>query len=381
MPNYVHIMVDLTPLTAYWRGVISGVARFCQERDWLRIRLPTSEWELIGDGESIDGVIAVVAKPDPHDPATRFGKPVINVSTISQRVPFPTITVDNISLGRMAGDHLLAQGYQHFAYHMESRVYFSVQRLAGFRQRLAEAGKDVAVFDTAPVDGQTRNATELRQATTQWLRDLPKPLGLFTHNDGRAVMLLDICRDAGIRVPQQVGVIGGDDDTVIATASSPSLSSINVASDVIGYRAAAMLMDLLAGKPAPEEVILVPPRHVVERQSTRPVFFDDELLSQAVAYIREHAPDPIDVGQVLEEVPLSRRSLERKFRERLGRSPGDEIRRVQIEKAQRLLIETDQTLRAIGLAAGYSQFRNFATAFQRVTGMTPRMYRQAFRMR
>lgn len=138
--------------------------------------MPSSEWELIGDPEAVDGVIAVVARDDPHDRATRFGKPVVNVSSMAV-VPFPTVTMDNRAIGHLAAEHLLAQGYRHFAYHLESRVLFSRERLDGFRQRLGESGgRSCDVFDTAPTsisDGM-RGPAELRAATLAWLVALPK---------------------------------------------------------------------------------------------------------------------------------------------------------------------------------------------------------------
>src|SRR5438105_156329 len=109
MPDRLHIMVDLTPATAYWRGIIAGVARFCREHPHVRLRMPSVEWELIGNPDAVDGVIAVVADQNPANRATRFGKPVVNVSTIAGGVPFPTVTIDNRAVGRIAADHLLAQ--------------------------------------------------------------------------------------------------------------------------------------------------------------------------------------------------------------------------------------------------------------------------------
>src|SRR4051812_36175293 len=107
-------MVDFPPQTPHWRGVIAGAAQFCNEHPHVRLRLPTSDWDMIGDEEAIDGVIAVIAKPDPADNATRFGRPVINVSSICFPVPFPTVTIDNVAVGRAAAQHLLGQGYPHF---------------------------------------------------------------------------------------------------------------------------------------------------------------------------------------------------------------------------------------------------------------------------
>jgi len=376
----IYIMVDLQPQTAFWRGVISGAARYCVEHAELRLRFPSSEWALIGDNEEVDGVIAVVWTPETYAAPRRFGKPIVNVSSTVESTPFPTVTIDNKAVGRLAAEHLINEGYHHFAFHTESRVFFARQRLEGFKQRLAEMNRTCEVFDTAPHDGQDRTSFENRQATIEWLHALPKPTGLFTHNDGRASMLLDICRDIGITVPEQIGVLGMDNDLLLSETSEPTLSSVDPASDLVGYRAAELLVELIKGREPPAKPIFVPPRGIVVRQSTKPVFVDDQYLAEAVAYIRAHATDPLTIEALLDQVPLSRRSLERRFRDRLGRSPGDEIRRVQMEKARSLLIETDHTLTKIAAAVGYNQFRNFATAFRRDFGSSPSAYRKTFRM-
>ncbi|HEX8341174.1 MAG TPA: substrate-binding domain-containing protein [Tepidisphaeraceae bacterium] len=374
----VYVLVDLLPQTAYWRAVITGAARYCLEHPHVRLRLPSSEWELIGSHQAIDGVIGIVNQNNPAERLLRYGGPVVNVSSVTSPVPFPTVAIDSCALGRMAADHLLSQGYQHMACHLESKVYYSRERSRGFCQRLTESNRTCHTFDT---NDPTDDPDGLRGATRAWLESLPKPLGVFTHNDTRAAMLLDICLDAHLAVPEQVGVIGADDDDLIAATTFPSLTSIDVAGDTIGYRATELVVRLIGGQPPPAEAELVRPRGVVPRQSTQPAFLDDELLGRAMAFIHAHALEPIGIDAVLEVVPVSRRSLERRFRQRVGRSPGEEIRRVQIEQAKHLLAETNQTLARVAAACGYSQFRNFATAFTRVTGASPSQYRATFRTR
>jgi LacI family transcriptional regulator len=330
-------------------------------------------------------VIAVVRENNPNDPAARFGKPVVNISSVCHPVPFPTVTVDNELVGKMAAEHLMLQGYQYFAYHVDSRTYNSRARLAGFQKTLAAKGKSCGVFDIAVAGSDERLSVAERQAllrreSAKWITQLRKPLGLFTHNDVRAAMIEDICQEAGFVVPDQIGVMGADNDELAFAFCSPPLTSIDMAGDLIGYRAAEVLVGIIENRIAPPSApILIAPRRVVERASTQPQFGDDELLAQAVAFIRQHATKPISIDDVLDAVPLSRRSLERRFRERLGRSPGEEIRRIQLEVAKQLLIDTDQTLARITQRSGYRQFRNFASAFRRETGLSPSDYRKRFR--
>jgi LacI family transcriptional regulator len=382
MPTEIqYIMADLTYESAYWRGVIAGVGRYCSEHTDLRLRLPHAEWGLIGDNESIAGSIAIVDGDSRYKYVRRFGKPVVNISSITWPVALPTVTIDNVAVGRMAADHLVNQGYRFFACHTETRVYFASQRLKGFRDRLSELKREVLLFDTGAADRINTTSAVIHRETVTWLKSLPTPVGLFCHNDNRASMLIDLCRESGYRVPDQIGVLGMDNDEVLTSACVPPLSSIDPGGDLVGYRAAAMLMGLIRGEPEPTEPVLIKPRKLVLRASTQPVFTDDEMLAMAIAYIRQHATEPITIDDVLDVVPLSRRSLERRFRERLGRTPGSEIRRVQIDKARQLLADSDQTLNTIARACGYSSFRNFATAFRRETSFGPSAYRKSLRMR
>jgi LacI family transcriptional regulator, galactose operon repressor len=374
-------MVDLAPHSAYWRGVITGVARFCRERQNFAFRMLALDWELLGTLEPVDGVIAAIPWTEPAHTPTRYGKPVVNVSSMALPVEFPTVSVDNMAIGRMAADHLMHQGYRTFACHMESRVYYSRQRLAGFRKRLNETGRDCEVFDTSPTAGHGSDAMALRDATCRWLKSMHHPAGLYTHGDLRAAALLEICRDLGLSVPEQIGILGTDNDELLCGSTSPTLSSVDLAPNAVGYHAAELLGELMSGAAIPAGMKMVPPRGVIGRESTHPTFTDDEMLAQAVAMIRDRAGDPIDVSDILQAVPMSRRSLERHFRARLGRSPSQEIRRVQMDRAKFLLAETDQTLRAIAGSCGYGEFRNFATAFRREVGLSPSQFRRDFRTR
>jgi LacI family transcriptional regulator len=213
---------------------------------------------MMEDSDVIDGVIAIIDRPDPHHPSTRHGRPVVNVSTIAFPVPFPTVAIDNLALGRLAAEHLVVQGYRHFAYHMESRVYFSKQRGLGFGETLKDKGREVHFFDTGlHISAAPR---ELHALSMEWLRKLPKPLGLFTHNDQRAVVLMDLCRDAGLKVPEEVGIIGVDNDPLLAELCRPMLTSVDPGATTVGFRAAEMIAQILSGHTPESQPILLPPK-------------------------------------------------------------------------------------------------------------------------
>ena len=373
------ILIDLSFYSAYWRGVIEGVATYCRLHPGVSYGLPQAADPLSeGLGEP-DGMIARMDDSESARRAESLGTRLVNVSSTSYGLPFPSVSTDGNANGRLAAEHLLSHGYTTFACHMDSRVRFSNERLTGFRQRLAEMGREVHVFDSSPERGASEEPAALRAATADWLGTLRKPLGLLTHNDARALGLLGILRRHGIRVPEEVGVVGVDNDAFLDDSSFPTLSSIDNAPSIVGYRAAEMLVSIMECVP-PTAHLLVAPQRVVQRQSTGLVLADP-LLAQAVALIREHACEPLDVYQVLEAVPLSRRSLERRFRLCLGRSPAEEILRVRMAHARMLLVDSDLSIGKIAKNVGYGHARNFASAFQRESGMEPRAYQALHRLK
>jgi len=364
-------------MSEFQRQIALGATRFCHEHPGFRCRTASYEANMIEYSDVIDGVIAIIDRADPHHPSTRLGSPVVNVSTIAFPVPFPTVAIDNNAMGRLAAEYLIVQGYRYFAYHMESRVYFSKERGLGFGEALREAGREFQSFDTG--DHASASPRELHALTLDWLRQLPKPLGLFTHNDQRAAALMDLCRDGGLKVPEEVGIIGVDNDPLLAELCRPTLTSVDPGASTVGFRAAEMLAQILSGHEPENRPMFLPPKAVAVRESTQPRHLLDDRLATAMRYIHEHWAEPFGVPELLEAVPASRRSLERLFQTHLGRSPAEEIRRVQINRVKWLLMEGRVSLSDIATTAGFSSFSNFASAFRREVGMTASAYRKRFR--
>ena len=210
----------------------------------------------------------------------------------------------------------------------------------------------------------------------QWLATLPRPLGLMAVDDSRARMVVDACRLVGLRVPYDVAIVGVDNNRMACEGARPTLSTVALNAAEVGYRAAALLDQLMADCPRPPQPLLVPAIDIVARESTDMVAIDDPELNTAVCYIREHLDQPLSVKVLLQAVSVSRRWLEYRFRERFGLSPYEYLCRTRVERAKQLLRESNKlSSRQIAAACGFRSTRALRLAFQRVLGITPREYR------
>ena len=209
-----------------------------------------------------------------------------------------------------------------------------------------------------------------------WLASLARPTGLFVCNDIRGQQVLNACRGLDLTVPDDIAVIGVDDDDAICPLSDPPLSSVRPDAERVGYQAAETLHAMMNGKPAPTSVQYVSPTTVVQRMSTQALAVEDREVARVCRFIREHACDGIDVNDVAEFTSLSRRQLERRFRNELNRTPHEEITAAQVAKVKQLLVETRMTLEQIASLAGYSHKESLSAVFKREVGETPGEYRR-----
>ena len=212
-----------------------------------------------------------------------------------------------------------------------------------------------------------------------WLVALPKPVGVMACNDDRGREVLEACRVAGLRVPEEVAVVGVDNDELLCELADPPLSSVVLNAEAGGYRAAALLDQMMRGRNRKPQRLLVEPMHVVARRSTDIVALDDPEVAAAVHFIQDHATEPIGVSDIVEEVMISRRALELRFQRAIGRTPHAEIRRVRLERATRLLVETDLPITRVAEVSGFGQASYLSQVFSQAFGSTPARYRRRMR--
>jgi LacI family transcriptional regulator len=379
-PPRVAVLVGTS--TGWGRGIIRGIANYANKHGpwhvWVEGR-GQDEPPRLPPGWVGEGIIARVSNPAIARLVASAGVPTVNVSSIMlSGVKLPQVANDVRATGRLAAQYLMDRGLRQFAYVGLPRLAYVQPHYQAFAATLAEAGFSCAVHSLAI----GRAGWLARQeGLTAWLRQLPKPVGILTWATPQGRAVLDACRWGGLLVPEQVAVLSGDDDLLLCGICDPGLSGIAVAAEQIGHEAAAVLDRLLSGRRPPKRPILISPTGVVTRRSTEVLALENADLAQAIAFIREHAAEPIQVEDVLQVVAISRRQLERYFQETLGRTPAEEIRRVRLERAKELLATTDLPIPKVAAASGFGTGEYLATIFRQATGLTPLKYRSQIRGR
>lgn len=361
----------------YGRGLLSGVVRFMRTHDaWsvfveqrdLTAKPP--EWLDKWHGH---GIISRSTNRHLADAVVAAQTPLVELTDRREDFGFPHIWSDDDAIARSAALHLIERGFRSFAYCGFLSEAWSTRRQESFVKHVSQA---CAVYNSRWLSRSARPWEDEQQKLIEWLRPLPKPLGIMACNDVRAQQLLDACSQARISVPEEVAVIGVDNDELLCELCEPSLSSVVPNAELIGYLAAETLAQLMAGGAAEQQERLIDPVGIAARQSTDVVAIDDTHVASALSFIREHASQGITVDDVLERVPLTRSSLERRFRKLLKRSPQQEIRNVQIKRAKQLLAETDLPIDHIAHLCGFKHAEYMHVVFKREMDMTPGQFRK-----
>jgi LacI family transcriptional regulator len=365
---------------AYGRQILEGIAKYQRSHQpWSvfleqrELRAPPPPWLL---RRPWDGIICRSMTPALARAFLRRGIPTVDLNDLHGNLRLPRIGSDMVAIGRTGAEHLLERGLRNFAFCGFSHEAWSDGRRDGFRARVRESGFDCAVYESAWHGPHVPPWDKDQQRLAAWLRSLRKPVGLLACNDLRGQQVLNACHTLDLDVPDEIAVVGVDNEQVLCELCDPPLSSVVPNPERIGYEAAALLERLMAGAPATADELLIPPIAVVARQSSDVTRVDDADVAAALTFIRKHACGGVTVDQVVAHVAVSRSILERRFRKHVGHSPQTEIRRVQLKRVQQLLVQTDLSLEAIARLAGYLHPEYMSVVFKRVTGNTPGQYRQ-----
>lgn len=376
----------------FGRDFLRGVMRYQREcGPWSMyfephgLGEPPPKWLSRWDG---DGILARIVDKRLARAVLRAKLPTVDLRGALPHLGVPHVAFDNGHLVALAFEHLRERGFRQFAYcgvpagqneWIEERGWL-------FERRVMDAGFPCAMFQGKL--GQLTNAKmcDERPRIAQWIRKLPKPIGILACNDDRGQQVLDACLQAGVRVPDEVAVVGADNDEFLCNLSTPRLTSIETNTQEVGYQAAALLdrlmdeRDARAGKPtrtpkAPVERILIRAARLIPRDSTDVMAVDDAELVAGLRFIREHACRPISVTDLVRAIHVSRRVIERRFQQHLGRSPNDEILRVRLERAKLLLSESELSTAQIAHRTGFATASYFCHLFRSKTGRSPAAWR------
>ena len=379
----VALIVEMSGV--YGRQILEGIAKYQRShRPWSvfleqrELRAPPPPWLL---RRPWDGIICRSTTRSLAQAFLRRGIPAVDLNDLHGGLGLPRIGSDMGAIGRVGGEHLLERGFRHFAYCGFSRETWSDGRREGFCEVVRQAGFECAVYES-PWHGRNVPAWDKdQQRLAAWLRGLPKPLGLMACNDVRGQQVLNACHTLEVHVPEEIAVVGVDNERVLCELCDPPMSSVAPNPERIGYEAASLLDRLMAGQKIATDEMLVPPLGVVARQSSDITRIDDPDVAAALTFIRQNACSGASVEDVVAHLAVSRSILERRFRKHVGHSPQTEIRRVQLKRVKQLLAETDLSLEAIARLAGYVHPEYMSVVFKRVTRATPGQYRDQTRLR
>lgn len=372
----VILLLDLS--SEFDRKLLRGIMRYSQEHGpWQFYRMPAYfsryahveqlilEWARKWEADGIIG-----KWNSPQTPLLQcLGIPVIRQNYQTRSEVYSRITGDYIGAGRMAAQFFQRRHFRHYAYFGLKDVIWSMERRQGFAEEL---GQDIYAFEAADDDVQSN------QGIARWLHELPKPAAIFCCDDAHAFILSETCKLEGIPVPEDVALLGVDNDEFYCSIADPPISSIALNEEQGGYRLAGLMhRQILEGTKEPFTVT-IPPRCIIERTSTDRHNIQDPYVAAVVRYIADHYREELNAELIAAQVPLSKRSVELRFKKTMGTSIYQYLTQQRIEHFTRLLVTTDRGMLDMAMEAGFKDAGNIARIFHKYKGCSPKEYRQRF---
>lgn len=349
-----------------WVTFLDDEARAENDPGWLR----SKPWQGVISRHTTPGLVKACAE---------LHLPLVDCNDTVPFAGVPKLRPDNVAMGHMGAEHFLERGHRSFGFCGFKNDGWACERRDGFVDALRLAGHECEIFDV-DYPGDLTPFWDVKQtaALAAWLKRLPRPTAIMACNDLRALQVIAAAQAAGLRVPEEIAVLGVNNETIRCELANPPLSSVTIDAFQWGYLAAELLDQMMRGdKPAVAERRLEP-REVIVRPSTDMLAIDDKNVAAALGHIREHACRGLTVNEVLRHASASRSQLERKFRRLLGRTPQAEIRRVQIAKIRQLLRETDFPLKRIAELTGFEHVEYMCVVYKRLTGEAPGAFRRRY---
>ena len=376
------LLIDFS--SEFSRGILKGLIRYSKDHGpWIFYRLPSYYKTLYGE----KGVIqwakewkadAIIARWDEEGThlLTSLNIPIILQNYKSRSDYFSNLTGDYIGTGEMAAHFFIKRRYQNFAFYGNKGVIWSQERAEGFRKEIEKAGGNYYYFESENLDGEQWSSSHLQ--LDNWLLSLPKPIALFACDDSFALRVSEICKINNIAIPDEIALLGVDNDELICNLSDPPISSIVLDVEKGGYEAGRLMDQLIHHQREEPFNIVIRPTRFELRKSTEKYNITNEYILQVVHYIEKHFTSEINIEELTRLVPLSRRNLEVKFKNEMGTTIYQFILYCRIDYFTHLLLTTNRPLFDLSIDAGFSDYKNISRLFKRMKGYTPLEYREKF---
>jgi len=380
MSSAPRIILLLGAAREFDRGLLAGIARYASlHGPWTFYREPHGYFIRFGRTTIEDlrdwkphGAVCPIRRLDLISP---LRVPIVALDVNDYEGKIPGVVSEDLRAGQLAAEHLLGLGLEQFAFCGFPSMRWSQDRCRTFCETVAQAGYSVRVY--RPRARRPVTWAKEEPLIRDWLVALPKPIGLFCANDDRSANILESCRALGYGVPEDIAVIGVDDDPYICDLANPPLSSVSMAAERAGYEAAQLLHQMISGKAEMEgQRILAPAVGITPRQSTDILMVPDPDIRTALRFIRENVSRPIQVRDVVRATNLSHRTLNDRFYRHCGSSILKQLTNSRIAHISRLLRETELPIGEIARKVGFESDHHFARYFRRATRMTPHEYRR-----
>ncbi|MCC8172271.1 MAG: DNA-binding transcriptional regulator [Parabacteroides sp.] len=383
-------LILLTDFTeAFAHNLLRGILEYSKSREpWVVCRMPPSYKHTYG----ISGVLkwakkweadAIIAQFNDDDDVEQFRRQGIVALAQDFKSCFsviPNITSEYKLTGRMAADFFLQKGFKHFAFYGYEDVVWSAERCLGFRNRIIEKGygDNFHEYQKQPLESLWFYEP---QPLVDWIKRLPRPVGLMACDDTQGNKIIEVCRVLGIKIPEEIAVLGVDNDEIICGLSNPPLSSVNLNIVKGGYEAAALIDRLVQNRNMPYEDVIIHPTTIIERISTDIYATNNPAVLTALKYIHQNLANKINVEDVVRQVPLSRRLLEIRFRQVVGKSVYQYVLDLRMERFSQLLLAGNEPISDLAMEVGLSDCKNLARQFKLWKGCTPIEYRMQNRVK
>ncbi|WP_020526262.1 xylose operon transcription regulator XylR [Flexithrix dorotheae] len=381
MPKVI-LLLDLSE--EYGKHLLKGISRYIKDNaPWACCRMPAEFRKNYGVKGLIDwakewgaeGIIGQLETEEEVNAIKEEGIPVVVQDLRNRLKSSSSITGAYFEAGKIGAEYFIKKGYKHFAFYGFNDIVWSRERAQGFEETLKKQGYHVHYFEHSKA--RSRELWYYKPSyLSKWIASLPKPVALMACDDNQGQHITEACKLTGIKIPEDLAVLGVDNDEMVCNISDPPLSSIALDTEKGGYEAAELLDKMMRNGEMIQDNIIVSPTQIIERRSTDFYASKDVLVREALKFIHENIQTNLNVSDVLKQVPLSRRAMEQRFLNVTGYSPYKYICRLRIEKFCQQLLETDKTVFEIAIDNGFENSKNLSRLFKEIKGCTPVHYRK-----